>query len=441
MQSLHRLALVDDRRPMTNRSMTEQDLRAELLALLTRNIREGYSGLLGQYYCYIAPSPTTYPFQWFWDTCFHAIILTRLGEYERAKRNLRSLFAMQDLTGFVGHMVFWKQLLPKRLSDVLQARPTWQALRPHMSALIQPPLAATALLALFEACDDRVYLGELYAQVKRHHEWLARNRDFDSDGLLTIISPFESGMDWKPSYDQVLGYPSRATKRRLYTSSLYWKGIGVDLSNFMHRYDLARIRQRGKFLVKDVGVNSAYALDLAAMEKLAGIIGDDPQVFTRRRRAVAKAMLEVMYDEASAAFYDVREPGAEKLRVETPTIFFPLILEEIDGRIADRVLSTHFDEEDEFHTPLSVPTVARDDPSFFPGETPFIWRGPTWAFTNWFLYRALKRRGFHARAERLRRSLWQAVEKNGFREYYNPLTGEGLGARDFTWSGLLLDML
>jgi hypothetical protein len=32
------------------------------------------------------------------------------------------------------------------------------------------------------------------------------------------------------------------------------------------------------------------------------------------------------------------------------------------------------------------------------------------------------------------------VEKSGFREYYDPVTGEGHGAREFTWSGLLVDM-
>lgn len=53
---------------------------------------------------------------------------------------------------------------------------------------------------------------------------------------------------------------------------------------------------------------------------------------------------------------------------------------------------------------------------------------------------ALHKRGFGERADRLRRALWQAIEKSGFREYYDPLTGEGHGARDFTWSALLIDM-
>jgi hypothetical protein len=33
------------------------------------------------------------------------------------------------------------------------------------------------------------------------------------------------------------------------------------------------------------------------------------------------------------------------------------------------------------------------------------------------------------------------VERSGFREHYNPETGAGLGARDFAWSALALEML
>jgi hypothetical protein len=288
--------------------MTEQALHAAVHELMLRNVKDGYSGLLGQHYCYIAPALRPYPFQWFWDTCFHVVILARLGEFDLAKRNLRSLFAMQEESGFVGHMIFWKQVLPQRRTDVMQARPTWEALRPHMSALVQPPLAAVALHTLFEACPDRVFLGEMYARIRRHDEWLAKNRDFDGDGLLTIISPFESGMDWKASYDPVLGYRRRKTPRRLYLSSLYWKAVSVDLANFVRRYDLKRIRERRRFLVKDAGFNAIYAVDLECMERLAPIVGDDPAIFAARRRRLIDSMLRLMYDEADATFHDLREP-------------------------------------------------------------------------------------------------------------------------------------
>jgi len=414
-------------------------LREDVHALLRRHLKEGYSGLLGREYCYIRPAPGRYPFQWFWDSCFHVVMLVRLGEHDIAKRTLRSLFAMQRADGFVGHMIFWNQVLPNRPTDIVQARPSWADLRPHMSELVQPPFVAQALERIYAATHDRVFLGELYARVRGYHQWLTC-RDFDGDGLLTIISPFESGMDWKASYDPVVGNDARRTPRRLYTSRYFWQVVSIDWHNFLRRYDLQRIRARSRFLVKDVGYNTAYALDLAAMERLAPIAGDDPAPYRERRRRVARAMLERMYDEESAAFYDLWEPGARKLRILTPSIFFPLALAEIADDIAERVIAAHFSTPREFGTPFPLPSLAACDPAFYPGESSYLWRGPTWALPNWFLYHTLGRRGHAEEAERLRAGLWQAVQKSGFREYYDPFTGEGYGAHDFTWSGLLLDM-
>ncbi len=418
----------------------QRDFGEQVRALLMRHVREGYSALLGQHYCYLMPSPGRYPFQWFWDTCFHVLMLVELGECELAKRAFRSLFAMQTDRGFVGHMIFWRDVLPSRMTDVLQSRPTWQDLRPHKSALVQPPYAAQALLRLYRATEDRVFLGELYARVQRLHDWLAANRDFDGDGLLSIVSPFESGMDWKASYDKAVGQPSRKTPGRLYTSGFFWKQVAIDWSNFLLRYDLRKIREKGRFCVKDVGFNCAYALDLRAMEELAPIAGDDPRRFAERRARLTSSMLERMYDEASAAFYDLSGPRNEKLEVLTPTVFFPLALEEVDDRIAKRVLEAHFANEQEFATPVPLPTVAVSDPAFRRDESWYIWRGPMWALPNWFLYHAFRRRGFAAEARGLREALWLAVRKSGFREYYDPYTAQGHGAKDFTWPGLLLDM-
>jgi glycogen debranching enzyme len=216
--------------------------------------------------------------------------------------------------------------------------------------------------------------------------------------------------------------------------------VHVDLVNFVLRYDLERIRRRARWLVKDAGFNAIYAFDLEAMAKVASLAGDDPLPFVERRRRVGESMVALMYDEELCAFCDVREPGSVKIRVLTPTIFFPLIAPEMDLQIAARMLERHFDDPDGFATPFPLPSVQRRDPSFFPCETPFIWRGATWAFNNWFMYQVLKRHGFEERAERLRTSLAHAVEIGGMREYYDPYTGDGYGAVDFTWSGLLLDM-
>ena len=44
-------------------------------------------------------------------------------------------------------------------------------------------------------------------------------------------------------------------------------------------------------------------------------------------------------------------------------------------------------------------------------------------------------------AAELIRTVKELIHKSGFREYYHPHTGEGCGAKKFTWSGLVLDMM
>jgi hypothetical protein len=83
-----------------------------------------------------------------------------------------------------------------------------------------------------------------------------------------------------------------------------------------------------------------------------------------------------------------------------------------------------------------------EEPSFRPGWHRFrCWRGPSWINTAWLLAPALRRFGYAAEAEQLLGSCVELVERSGFREYYNPLSGEGLAARRFGWSTLLVDAL
>jgi hypothetical protein len=49
--------------------------------------------------------------------------------------------------------------------------------------------------------------------------------------------------------------------------------------------------------------------------------------------------------------------------------------------------------------------------------------------------------GYHEDADRIIGSLAGAALRDGFREYYNPLTGRGLAARGFGFSTLLVDLI
>lgn len=104
------------------------------------------------------------------------------------------------------------------------------------------------------------------------------------------------------------------------------------------------------------------------------------------------------------------------------------------------MVQKHLNNPEEFLSTYPVPSVAMNDPAYYPKESSALWRGPTWPVMNWFLFNALRVRGFTEESHRLRESLSQLIAKSGFREYYNPQTGEGYGAQGFTWPGLILDM-
>ncbi len=416
---------------------TDHDIREAVRAMLKANVHEGYSERFQTAYCYIQPSPTTYPYQYFWDTCLHVFMLTALDEHELAMQNMRSLFAMQDEDGYVGHMLHWSRARPAVWRDIFQSRPTTDLFRPHMTALIQPPLVAQTLQRIHMGTRDDAYLAEMLPKLKRYFDWLAKHRDLDGDGLLTIISPFESGMDWKPTIDSVLGFRHGVADWRL-----YWRVVATDVRNFLNRYDIKALRQKRYFLMKEVALNTIYAQNLSALAQLCEEL-DDPDAtrFHALADRVSQSMIEHMYDEEDAAFYDIDGRDGTKIRVLTPTIFFPLAVRSMPDEITDTLIDRHFLQSSAFDAPFPIPSVALDDPSFSPHESRYLWRGPTWVFYNWFVYQCLFYRGHREQADALQQAIIRLIRQSGFREYYHPFSGEGLGAEHFTWSGLVVDML
>ena len=107
--------------------------------ILRQNWREGVRARDGFAYGYTCPSPSRYPWQWYWDSCFHAISWRRVDP-ERSQRELRSLLAAQRDDGFIGHTIFWNQPLTG------SRRYIYNVISPtdSMTASIQPPMLAWA---------------------------------------------------------------------------------------------------------------------------------------------------------------------------------------------------------------------------------------------------------------------------------------------------------
>ena len=152
--------------------------------------------------------------------------------------------------------------------------------------------------------------------------------------------------------------------------------------------------------------------------------------------------MRTCWDEDSGLFWDAWGADEKPLRVLTITSLFPLILEDMHADITRRLVEDHLLEPAEFWTRYPLPSVAADEPAFDPAfRSQALWRGGTWVNTNWYLYWGLRTHGYAEVASELAGRTFEMVSRGGLREFYNPLTAEGQGAQDFSWSALVLDLL
>ncbi len=167
--------------------------------------------------------------------------------------------------------------------------------------------------------------------------------------------------------------------------------------------------------------------------------GDDG--YRARALRVERALIEHCWDEERGLFWDLAGAEHTPLRVSTWSSLAPLALPSLPEPIARRLIEEHLLHPRRYRAPYGIPSVSMEEPSFQAGWHLFrCWRGPSWINTVWLLVPALRRFGYEAEADRIAASCVELVERHGFREYYNPLNGEGLAARRFGWSTLLVDL-
>jgi len=417
--------------------VAETDLLEAAHRRLQANLQSGVSPWNGQPYSFVCPSVKTYPFQWFWDSCFHAVVWSHL-DIAQAREELRTLLRAQRADGFIPHRIAWQGRITFPYRFYLHSN---SLLRPWRSELIQPAVLAIALEAVHNRSGDAAFLTEGLPGVARYYRWLAENRDPDGDDLISIIHPYESGLDHKPAYDVLLRPLSRAGA----------PGVGmalraVDAVNRACRYNLRLIFSLDRFNVEDVLVNCVYAQGLASLARLFRQQGDEAKAESHARWAerVEQAIL-TKCRQPDGLFYDLYSRGEHKASTKTVTCLFPLILDSIDRQTAERLVKEHLLNEAEFWLPYPLPSVSRDEPSFNPSfRSPArsgLWRGPTWVCINWFLVKGLRKHGFEEVAAHIVDKTKELVLQHGFREFYNPFTGEPYGAQGFAWSPLIVDML
>src|SRR3989440_73481 len=255
------------------------------------------------HFAYTRPSPGHYPWQWFWDSCFAAIVWRRFDPV-KARTELETLLAAQREDGFIGHTIFWGGPPTgfRRFTYNVLSRSD------KMTASIQPPLLAWAW---------RIAIGDPaeIPGIARQHEWLAANRDLDGDGLIWIVQPDESGLDDSPQFDPI--WRGRCHSRPGF--------VLLGRRNRQLGYDLRGIGQAGGPVCCEVMTNVLYGLSRLALGQ----------------PSLTPTIVERLYDEDSGLFWPQSHPALTSRPPLTWAALSPLALPDLPEHIGRRLVEEH----------------------------------------------------------------------------------------------------
>ncbi len=404
------------------------------------------------------PTSTLYPHQWSWDSAFIAIGLARVS-VRRAYAELASLHGAQWADGRVPQIVFNRGVA----EDAYFPGPAfWRPLPADgppgdvaTTGLVQPPMHAAAALAVAARSpgrDARTALRRLYPRLAAYHDYLFTRR-LVQPGLAAIVHPWESGLDNSPAWDGPLravqapvGDIPRLRRDLLHAGAAH-RPTDQDYARYLHI--AAHYRDRGyadtdltglPFCVVDPLFNALLAWSERALAELAGFLGLPGDRHLDRAGALEQALHRHLFDARLGCYVALDARTGERIPRRTVGGLVPLVLPGLPADHRDALLATLTGPA------FGVGGRARGVPSYDLTAPDLdlhrYWRGPAWINTSWLVWQGLRRAGQDELAARLARSMVRLVSEAGFREYFDPLTGQGLGASDFSWSAALaIDVL
>lgn len=330
---------------------------------------------------------------WAWDT-WKAIVSTVKFAPELSREFLRSMLTFQDDLGMVADCVY-----PDSLEN------NWRNTK--------APLASWATDAIYEVTKDTVFLAEVFPQLVKYHNWWYNYRDVNKNGICEygstdgtrVAAAWESGMDNAVRFDNANMLTTKGGQSSLDQES-------VDLNAFL-------IQER------------------ALLQKFSLILGTKFE----EQGMSAQEFADYFYDPVDDFFYDRRITNGEFIRVKGCEAYAPLWTELNTSQQLDRMLPILMDST-KFATFVPFPTLVADHPNFtYDG----YWRGPIWVDQVYFAISGLRKNGQKELANSFTKQLFYhldgAVGDGPLCENYDPLTGEQLQARHFTWTAAHLLML
>jgi len=404
----------------------------EARAILRANDRGGYT----------VPSARMYPFQWNWDSP-----LTAIGwacfDPDRAWQEFETLTSGQWPDGMIPHIVFHAP------SDGYYPGPdAWGTSHaPRTSGISQPPVAATCLRRLVDGAADREAAlrraRPLIVKLTAWHRWWHETRDPAGSGLVACLHPWETGRDNAVEWDAPLaGVTSRVEVSALRKDILHADPAERPTHDYYNRvmtivedgktvgWNGPAFHARSPFRVCDLGIQSLLLRadeDLAVLAREAAL--PDIAAALEAWRVRSLAAMTRLWNPATGAFHSLDLLTG---RLTESVGIATLLVLHAGAASRDQALTvietwTRGTATCRFAAPSTLPAI----PGF---DARRYWRGPVWPFMNRLVADGFTRYGRDDLAERLRTDTRTLIAQSGFREYFDPFTGAGLGGKDFSWT-------
>lgn len=347
---------------------------------------------------FCVPNPTTYPWQWLWDSCFHSVVWAHLGD-PRAAVELASALSTQDPDGFVPHVRYGDGPFPHAA--------LWG--RAEASTITQPPMYGHAVAELVRrgvAVDD-----QLVARAEAGLAFLLRRRARTPGGLVELCHPWESGCDDSPRWDDTV--PGGRSPTRWFE----WKG---ELVGRVERSPGGAPLHNPSFPVGSAGFSALVAWNALELAEVTGERG-----LVDEAEALAQAV-DDRWDEARGTWVDDGPTASGSGGVRTLDALLPLLVVHRPAAFASLV------DPAAHGAPFGPRGVHRAEPAYAPDT---YWRGSAWPQLTYLLWLAATRSG-DASATALSRSMVRGAAASGFAEHWNPESGAPLGAVPQSWTAL-----
>jgi len=407
------------------------------------------------------PSNRLYPHLWNWDSGFISRGYLHY-DLERAYTELRSLFRGQWSDGFLPHIIFNPEY-----THHFPGPDYWKANNSgkvpsgiFTSGISQPPVHATMIVESLNLDPHREralsFLKEIYPKLKKLHDFYFTERDPQSENLVSIVHPWESGLDNAPLWDEPLAAITDTSEWALSMQKKYDelseqgdrpKRTYIEKYSYLienmykNDYNWRKISENHPFLIQGVLFNSILYRSELDLGKIAENIGYEAHIHQERADKLKAAMNKKLYNEVDGIYYNYDLVHQKYIKRDTIFSYMPLfagIPDKDIGKVVLDTLRTHcFCIADMDCVAIPSYDMCQVD---FDGE--FYWRGPVWVNINWYLAQGVIKYGETELSEWIENSLIVLADRFGFYEYYDPESGRGLGEKDFSWTAaLIIDLI